>query len=171
MRRGGPLLEDLAPQTDTPGPQSQAEGSELFERVENALASMASPYREALVLRLVHGLQPTEIAHALGRPPATIRTQLKRGLETLRENLPASLASALTLLLLPGSGLAAVRQAVVQAANLQCSAAATGSLVTKQVGGTALRHDPPRSLSSAGVISSIDCPPPAAAVGHGNEIP
>ncbi len=107
-------------------PSEAAATDELLERVEQALAALTSPFREALVLRIVHGLEPTEIAHALGRPPATVRGQLKRGLERMRQLLPAGLAGALATLLLPGAGIAAVRAAVLREAGRD-SASTSGS--------------------------------------------
>ena len=115
LRRPKAELSDLVVAADGAGPLAEAESNELLRRVQAALDSLQSPFREALVLRLVHGLQPTEIAHALGRPPATVRGQLKRGLEVLRGVLPASLASGLAMLLLPGRGVAATRAALLAA--------------------------------------------------------
>jgi len=113
LRRPAAQLSDVYAEAEGVGPLGEAEGTELLQRVQEALERLQSPFREALVLRIVHGLQPTEIAHALGRPPATVRGQLKRGLEALRGTLPVGLASALALLLLPGKGIAATRQAVL----------------------------------------------------------
>lgn len=115
LRRPKAELSDVVVAAEGGGPLGEAESNELLQRVQDALDTLQSPFREALVLRLVHGLQPTEIAHALGRPPATVRGQLKRGLEALRGVLPASLASGLALLLLPGRGIAATRAAVLAA--------------------------------------------------------
>lgn len=115
LRRPAAELPDVVVAAEGVGPLSEAESNELLRRVQQALDALESPFREALVLRLVHGLQPTEIAHALGRPPATVRGQLKRGLEALRGLLPVSLASGLALLLLPGRGIAATRAAVIAA--------------------------------------------------------
>lgn len=94
-------------------PATVAADAELLARVEGALGGLPSPYREALVLRLVHGLEPTAIAHALGRPPGTVRVQLRRGIDLLRAALPTSLAGSLALLLGSERGLAATRAAVL----------------------------------------------------------
>ncbi len=108
-------LDGFAGASGIAGPADEAATRELLERIDSALAGMSSPYREALVLRLVHGMEPTAIAHALGRPPETVRTQLRRGLELLRGALPASLASALALVLAE-RGMAATRASVLAAA-------------------------------------------------------
>ncbi len=77
---------------------------------------MDSPFRDALTLRVVHGLSPTEIAHTLNRKPGTVRMQLKRGLEELRAKLPMAISSVLVLAILPERGLAAVRARVLDIA-------------------------------------------------------
>lgn len=132
LRRPAAELSDVYVAAEGVGPLGEAEGTELLQRVQDALGTLPSPFREALVLRLVHGLQPTEIAHALGRPPATVRGQLKRGLETLRGALPVGLASALALLLLPGKGMAATRQAVLAVAYDGAAVKAAASSGTRE---------------------------------------
>ncbi|MCA8952757.1 MAG: sigma-70 family RNA polymerase sigma factor [Planctomycetes bacterium] len=94
-------------------PLGTAIDRELVEHIDAALDGMPEPYRQVLVLRVSHGLEPAAIAHALGRPPATVRKQLERGLQRLRGLLPASITGALAGLLLAGRGLAAVRRAVL----------------------------------------------------------
>ncbi|MCA8942394.1 MAG: sigma-70 family RNA polymerase sigma factor, partial [Planctomycetes bacterium] len=94
-------------------PVTAAEANETSERVLHALEGLPSQYRHVLVLHLVHGLGGTQIAHSLDKPPATVRTQIKRGLEMLRSALPATLAAPLALLATEGRGLAAVRSEVV----------------------------------------------------------
>jgi RNA polymerase sigma-70 factor (ECF subfamily) len=104
---------DAEPAAHGPGPAEAAVASDVIDRVQAAVDGLPAPYREVLVLRLVHGLEPTGIAHALGRSPSTVRVQLKRGLAQLRGVLPAALAGALAVLLSPGRGLAATRAAVL----------------------------------------------------------
>lgn len=99
-------------------PLLQLASDEAFECVTRTIATLEPEQRDALNLKLVHGLGPTEIAHALGRRPGTVRMQLKRGLERLREKLPdgiaPALASAVTVLLAAEStGLARAREAVL----------------------------------------------------------
>lgn len=131
LRRPAAALSDVVIAAEGVGPLGEAECSELLQRVQQALDTLESPFREALVLRLVHGLQPTEIAHALGRPPVTVRGQLKRGLEVLRGVLPVSLTSGLVLLLLPGRGIAATRAAVMAATGKEKVAAISLGGVTR----------------------------------------
>lgn len=105
-----------------PSPLERSASADAAEQVVAAIERIDDPTRTVLVLRLVHGLEPREIAHALGRPPGTVRMQLMRGLEKLRSLLPQRsdlLGGALSTLLVGESarGLAAVRTAVVAQAS------------------------------------------------------
>lgn len=102
---------------------------ELFDRIVLAIEGLQSPYREVLVLRVVHGLAPTAIAHSLGRAPGTVRMQLKRGLEQLRAAMPKRSALLGSLILEPARGLDVVKQSVLaEAGALTSAAAAAGAL-------------------------------------------
>ena len=86
-----------------------------------------------LLLHLVHELTPKEVAEAIARPDATVRTQLARGLELLRKALPLGIAGfAAGQVPLP-IGLATVRAAVLAHAAQALPVAATtvgaGSIV------------------------------------------
>ena len=52
-----------------------------------AIADLPAQYRDAVTLRYVNELSFAEIAAATGRPEATIRTHLHRGLRRLRDRL------------------------------------------------------------------------------------
>src|SRR6185503_10774552 len=71
------------------------ERRELDGEVARAIDALEEPYREAVLLRLRHGMEPADIAHVLGRDPGTVRVQLHRGLEKLRATLPAGLVAGL----------------------------------------------------------------------------
>jgi RNA polymerase sigma-70 factor (ECF subfamily) len=118
-----------------PHPIETAEAHELADALAQATARLAAPYREVLALRLAHGLETKEIAHALGRPLETVKTQLRRGLELLRATLPQSLATGLALVLANERGLAAVRVAVLAQAHGGSSLVATigGILLMKKL--------------------------------------
>ncbi len=45
---------------------------------------LPEPYREVIALRFLADLSTADIAAATGRPEATVRTQLRRGLERMR---------------------------------------------------------------------------------------
>lgn len=129
-----------------PAPPDRAIEAELLEQITAAVEALPSRYREVLVLKLVHGLGATEIAHALGRSPVTVRKQLERGLERLRRALPAGIAVP-TALVLSGTALAAARARVLSEAStlVPLAPAATSALAatataasTKKLAFTAL---------------------------------
>lgn len=62
---------------------------ELRARTVGALQRLAEPYRTALALRYLEGLEPTEIAERLGVPAATVRSHVRRGLDRMRAALDA----------------------------------------------------------------------------------
>lgn len=103
-------------------PDETAQEAELSGALAQALDRLEEPYRRALVLRLRHGMSPADVAHVLGESPGAVRVRLHRGLEKLRALLPASLASALAVLVGAGRGLAAVRAEVVARAGAGAAA-------------------------------------------------
>lgn len=54
---------------------------------DRRLAGLATPQRRAVVLRHVVGLDYAEISAATGRPEATVRSDVRRGLERLRQTM------------------------------------------------------------------------------------
>ena len=60
---------------------------ELDQRVGQAVLDLPAKYREVIVLGFWDGLGPSEIAKRLGRPVESVRTQLRRALDRLRERL------------------------------------------------------------------------------------
>ncbi len=97
-------------------PSAIAEDLEFNRAVDEAVASMPRLYQSVLVLRLKHGMAPADIAHALRRPPGTVRAQLARGLEMLRKALPVCFAGGLAMMLTQGTGLAAIRSQILEQA-------------------------------------------------------
>ncbi len=61
--------------------------AELRQRIAQAVLDLEEPYRGILILRYMESLTPTEIAELTGRPVATVKTHLQRGLERLRLRL------------------------------------------------------------------------------------
>jgi RNA polymerase sigma-70 factor (ECF subfamily) len=55
--------------------------------LRHAINQLEDDLRLAVVLRYYAGMDATEIGAALGVPPATIRTRLRRALQSLRERL------------------------------------------------------------------------------------
>lgn len=66
-----------------------AQEVELQGRLARLVLALDEPYRSTVLLRFVHGLEPAQIAARLGVPPATVRSRLKRALDSLRDRLDA----------------------------------------------------------------------------------
>lgn len=110
---------------EEPEPLDALAANEAIEQVATALRSLPRQLRLTLTMRLVHGLTPTEIAHALGCPIATAKTRLQRGMEWLRKVLPAGIGASIAGLVTAERGLAAVRTVVLdRAAELAIPASA-----------------------------------------------
>lgn len=100
-------------------PSAVVEDAEFAEAVHRAIQTLSDPYRETLTLRFVHGLSPTQIAHALGHPPGTVKSWIHRGVERLRTLLPAGFAASLATMLRAGEQLVDVRAEVLRAASVR----------------------------------------------------
>jgi RNA polymerase sigma-70 factor, ECF subfamily len=89
---------DDAPEADAPGPEALA-ARELDRRALNeAIAALPVPFREALVLRELEYLSYKEIARIAGVPIGTVMSRLARARRLLAEALkPAAAAPRLRL--------------------------------------------------------------------------
>ena len=58
--------------------------------IEHWLLQLPEAQRKALLLRYQEGMTPEEIAETVGAPLATVKSQLQRGLKTLRRRAEAS---------------------------------------------------------------------------------
>jgi RNA polymerase sigma-70 factor (ECF subfamily) len=58
---------------------------EVANRLEEMVRTLPEPYRTAVVLRYADEATPDEIAAILGRPVATVKSHLQRGLTMLRQ--------------------------------------------------------------------------------------
>ncbi|MCU0862488.1 MAG: sigma-70 family RNA polymerase sigma factor [Planctomycetes bacterium] len=99
-------------------PRHDAEANECFAAVAAAVEALPRHYRQVLTLRLVHGFELQQIAHALDAPLGTVKVRLHRGLAHLRRALPAGLTATLAVLVTPTPGLAAARQFVLAEATV-----------------------------------------------------
>jgi RNA polymerase sigma-70 factor, ECF subfamily len=70
-----------------PSPEAQAAANEALA----AIRRLPEAYRETLVLRLVQGLTGPEIAVVTGLTPDSVRVNLHRGMQLLRDALGAPL--------------------------------------------------------------------------------
>jgi RNA polymerase sigma-70 factor (ECF subfamily) len=59
--------------------------SQIAGRLEEMVRTLPEPYRTAVVLRYADEATPDEIAAILGRPVATVKSHLQRGLILLRQ--------------------------------------------------------------------------------------
>ena len=57
----------------------------VTERLESLLRGLPEPYRTTVILRYADEASPDEIALILGRPVATVKSHLQRGLGMLRQ--------------------------------------------------------------------------------------
>jgi RNA polymerase sigma-70 factor (ECF subfamily) len=90
-RRPAPLaLEDAAPWAPVsalPLPPESAVATETAALVSEAVALLPPQQRAVVVLRVWEGLSYADIAEALGRTEATVRSHMHHGLAALREYL------------------------------------------------------------------------------------
>jgi RNA polymerase sigma factor (sigma-70 family) len=68
-------------------PAVTVQRAQAHKRVVDAVLGLPDPYRTVVLLRYFDDLEATEIARRLGRPLATVRTQVQRGIERLRAQL------------------------------------------------------------------------------------
>lgn len=72
----------------------QAPGAEAREALE-AIRALPDAYREPLLMRLVEGMSGAEIAERTGLTPGSVRVNLHRGMQLLRERLGGARANGL----------------------------------------------------------------------------
>lgn len=86
VRRTKRELDAAAPSVQEPV-DATCERLAVQRDVVAAVLELREPYRSVVVHRYFHGLEPTEIAARLQSKPATVRTQLVRAHELLKERL------------------------------------------------------------------------------------
>jgi RNA polymerase sigma-70 factor (ECF subfamily) len=87
-RRRNPKTADATEResvSDAPGPESDAERSEMRRLLEMHIDALPDAYRAVFVLRALEELTVPETAAALGIPDATVRTRYFRARGLLRE--------------------------------------------------------------------------------------
>ena len=132
-RRDGRVVDAARlPERAAGDPLAAAQAAEFTAQVDEGIEQLPEIYRPVLRLHLARELGAAEIAHALGRPSGTVRSQIVRGLELLRAALPAGAALAAFAVLTPARGVAAMREAVLAAGRVRTAtvaAAAAGATV------------------------------------------
>ncbi len=86
QRTAGPVLVEEAWKDERYGfdGQDRAAANGVSLRLEAMVLRLPESLRAAVVLRYGEEMTPEEIAAALGRPVATVKSDLRRGLELLR---------------------------------------------------------------------------------------
>jgi RNA polymerase sigma-70 factor (ECF subfamily) len=90
------------PADDAEQPEQVAERLEEQDRVAAVVASLPERYRAAVVLRHIQGLSYQEIAAVLGQPAGTVKSNVHRGVASLRAALDAAGVTIGTADLAPG---------------------------------------------------------------------
>ncbi len=98
--------------TTSPSPEELASRNETVASIARAVDRLPEPFAQVVALRLVHDLEPVQIARVLGVPAETVRSRLHRGLARLRLVLPAGVAG-LSALAATRPALAAIRDRVL----------------------------------------------------------
>jgi RNA polymerase sigma-70 factor (ECF subfamily) len=70
-------------------PEELIGDAQIHRHVAEAVARLAEPFRQAVVLRFYEGLSSAEIARRVGAPEGTIRWRLKEALDRVRAELDA----------------------------------------------------------------------------------
>src|SRR5438093_8440457 len=78
---------DLSPVSRERGPYSQLEQTDLKQLIQQALAELPAPLRQAVVLRDIQELSYQEIADQLGLPEGTVKSRINRGRFELAKQL------------------------------------------------------------------------------------
>ena len=122
------------PMAPMPDPSVVAAQRELDARLAASLQALGEPYTTTLRRHLFEGLAAVDLARELGVPAGTVRMRLHRGLERLRELLPAGLgttamASVVVPLVLTDSAKAAMREQVLAKAVALGGTARVGSMM------------------------------------------
>lgn len=141
---------------DAGDPARLAASEEAFAALVAAIDALPLPYRQVLRLRLVHGLQPVQIARALEVPVGTVRAQLHRGLERLRTVLPAGLGGIVAALL--GGEAVALAQARVQVLARAVATRSAGTAATAAVvvsGGWWAMNGKSIGIAAVGVVALL----------------
>jgi RNA polymerase sigma-70 factor (ECF subfamily) len=133
---------DRLASSEPPDPSAEVESRELSTALVDAIEKLPELYRDVLVRHLRDGRSAGEIARELDRSPGTVRVQIHRALELLRQSLPVGLVAGGIAAMAP-RGLAAVRAEVVRSASVAArpiaAASAAGATWTVLGGGIVLK--------------------------------
>lgn len=82
---------------DSPHPEDAMEQGQIRDCVQQALQLLPESYRDAYVLRDVHGMSAEEAAQRLGINVRNLKSRLHRARKRIRESLDEGLCGALSL--------------------------------------------------------------------------
>jgi RNA polymerase sigma-70 factor (ECF subfamily) len=116
--------------TSEDDPSAAALARELTSEVSRALACFEADERALLLPYLRGERAPIDIARELGLAPGTVRMRIHRGIERLRQLLPAGVGAGLLGMAVAPRGLAAIRRAVLAHASHVSLAAPAVTLST-----------------------------------------
>jgi RNA polymerase sigma-70 factor (ECF subfamily) len=85
-----PLDGELSVSDRAPGPERQALDRAALRELARQVSSLPEAHRAAVVLRCVQGLSYAEAASLLSQPEGTVKSNVHRGLATLRRRLDLS---------------------------------------------------------------------------------
>jgi len=94
-------IPDPIPQDPADDPVSVTLHAELQQVLRQSISQLGEPYSSVLSLHLNDGLNSREISERLHRPPATVRKQMARAMQHLRQVLPLGLATGLVMKMSP----------------------------------------------------------------------
>lgn len=86
------MLSSDVPTNEPTGPAEQAIAAETAQRINKVIENMPPIQRAVLTLRIWEGLGYSEIAEAIGRTEATVRSHMSHGLAELRESLTGAVS-------------------------------------------------------------------------------
>lgn len=90
----------------------------LQQRVVEAVLALPEPYRTVVLLRYDQDLEPSQIAAKRGVPPGTIRSQLSRAHDMLREKLDHEFDGSRAAWLVPLASLSLPREGAIAGSKL-----------------------------------------------------
>ncbi len=160
-RQAGRVIDNDRVRVDAPEPPDIiAEKRELTSVVMDAIRSLPSTYREVVEAHLVGGQRAVEVARELDRSAGTVRMQLMRGLDRLRQALPAGLAGS-AVVVLPNDAFLAIRGRLLErASELRPqitkgvgSVAAAAAVATPMLGGSNATRLTFRLLLATGAVT------------------
>ncbi len=129
--------------------------NELERELAVAIDDLPAAYRPVLRLWFEHGLEAQEIAATLERPAGTVRSQVSRGIEMLRQRLPEGLAgvgAVAVSVAASRSALAAIRSKVLGHPTLHVAGASSGIGSALVLGGLLMLH---HKLLALGAVAAV----------------